>query len=268
MNYRKTNVKNAELVEITPELAKKLLSSNDDNRKVNSSRVSQYAKAMAGGRWMETGQPIIVSEEGMLIDGQHRLEAIARSGCTLRMLVATIAANDGKGELTARNIPIDIGQSRTLSNITGLHSRVASIIRQMVWMFEEGGQSLSKDPEIIMQRYEKMKDYIDIIPKKNMKTYTNVYILATLVLADYAGYDVWTTYTELLNRNYHHLPEVWSSWMRNIENADSKRGVEKERLFIANTWRLAKSNGKTKVQVKDVENELSECRAIYRRMIK
>jgi len=268
MNYRETTISDVSIVTVTSEIAKKMLEKNKENRAVNKARVTQYSKAMQEGRWIENGQPVILSSDGFLVDGQHRLNAIIKADATIEMLVVTLKGTDGKGELTARNIPIDIGQSRTVANITGLHPRVASIVRQMVWMFEEGGQAISKDPEIIMQRYEKMKDYLEVIPKKNLRTYSNIYILATLVMADFEGYEVWPVYNDLLNRNYHLLPEVWSSWMRNIENGETKRGVDKEKYFIANTWRLAKSKGKTRVIVKDIEGELSECRAVYRRMIK
>ncbi|NCC66460.1 MAG: hypothetical protein EOM15_17640 [Spirochaetia bacterium] len=268
MKYRDTKVIDARLTRITPEMATRMLSGNKDNRAINKSRVTLYAKAMKEGRWVENGQTIIISTDGFLIDGQHRLTALVAAGVTLEMLVVKLESKDNEGDLTARHIPIDIGQSRTLANTTGLHPRVASIIRQMVWTFEEGGQTISKDPQIIMDRYEKIKDSIEIVPKKNMRTYSNVYILATLVLADFEGYEVWPTYNDLLNRNYHLLPEVWASWMRNIENGETKGGVEKEKYFIANTWRLAKSKGKTRVIVKDIEGELAECRAVYRRMMK
>lgn len=268
MNYRETVISNMSILTVTPEIATSWLDKNKENRAVNSSRVTQYSKAMKEGRWIENGQPIIVSDDGYLIDGQHRLNAIIKANATLDMLVVTLREVDGGGELTARNVPIDIGQSRTVANITGLHPRIASIVRQMIWMFEEGGQAISKDPEIIMQRYNKMKDYLEVVPKKNMRTYSNIYILSTLVMADFEGYEVWPTYNDLLNRNYHLLPEVWASWMRNIENGETKRGVDKEKYFIANTWRLAKSKGKSRVIVKDIEGELAECRAVYRRMIK
>ena len=268
MNYRETTISDVSIVTVTSEIAKKMLEKNKENRAVNKARVTQYSKAMQEGRWIENGQPVILSSDGFLVDGQHRLTAIIKADATIEMLVVTLKGTDGKGELTARNIPIDIGQSRTVANITGLHPRVASIVRQMVWMFEEGGQTISKDPEIIMQRYEKMKDYLEVIPKKNLRTYSNIYILATLVMADFEGYEVWPVYNDLLNRNYHLLPEVWSSWMRNIENGETKRGVDKEKYFIANTWRLAKSKGNTRVIVKDIEGELAECRTVYRRMIK
>lgn len=267
MNYRKSRVVSSMIVRVTPEIATEWLAKNNDNRAINNSRVNLYSSAMRDGHWVENGQPIIISTDGYLIDGQHRLTALIRAGVSLDMLLVRLEETDEGGVLTARHIPIDIGQSRTASNITGLHPRVASIIRQMIWMFEKGGQTVSKDPEVIMQRYDRIKEWIDKVPKKNIKIYTNVHILAALVLADYMGYNVWDTYTELLNRNYHKLPEVWSSWMRNIDNGASKRGVDKEKYFIANTWRLAKSEGKSRVIVKDIEGELSECREAYNKMV-
>jgi hypothetical protein len=51
---------------------------------------------MKRGYWALNHQPIAFDEEGNLLDGQHRLAAIVRSGKTIRMLVA-------------RNVPREFG---------------------------------------------------------------------------------------------------------------------------------------------------------------
>ena len=78
-----------ELVEMTPELASKLLANNPSNRNVSQSRVYQYATDMMLGTWSLTGQAISVCEDGRLLDGQHRLYAVIKSGVTVPMILVT-----------------------------------------------------------------------------------------------------------------------------------------------------------------------------------
>lgn len=68
---------------LTPELAANLISRNDDNRVLKSYRISTYAADMLAGRWEFNGEPIIVSSEGTMNDGQHRCHAVIESGITI-----------------------------------------------------------------------------------------------------------------------------------------------------------------------------------------
>jgi len=71
-----------ETIVITPELASLILQLNpqDENRKVSQRAVDIYASDMVGGRWRGlNGQSIVISSDGYLNDGQHRLNAIIQS---------------------------------------------------------------------------------------------------------------------------------------------------------------------------------------------
>jgi hypothetical protein len=69
-------------------LAKQLLEKNTSNRFVRRRIVLEYARQMKDGSWLEdTGEPIIIADEGTIIDGQHRLYAIIESGCSYNFLV-------------------------------------------------------------------------------------------------------------------------------------------------------------------------------------
>ena len=77
----------AEMVSITPELAMEFLERNPDNRSVNRFRVEAYASDMVNGVWAANGEPIIISDDGQLNDGQHRLHAIIKAGIPVESLV-------------------------------------------------------------------------------------------------------------------------------------------------------------------------------------
>lgn len=66
---------------ITAEMARTMLRKNlENNRPMNSTRVSQYCRDMKSGRWKENGDTIKFSDEDKLIDGQHRLAAAVEGG--------------------------------------------------------------------------------------------------------------------------------------------------------------------------------------------
>lgn len=74
---------------ITPAMAEKYLALNvEHNRVVRDLKVQRYADAMTEGHWLPTSSTIKFDRNGHLIDGQHRLMAIIKSGKTVRMAVA------------------------------------------------------------------------------------------------------------------------------------------------------------------------------------
>lgn len=78
----KTEIKN-----ITPEWASKILAEkNAGNRPINRVHVESLAKEMLRGKWKLNGDTICLNDE-RLIDGQHRLSAVALSGVTIQAFV-------------------------------------------------------------------------------------------------------------------------------------------------------------------------------------
>ncbi len=79
----------SEVRRITPEIAKEILASNTGNRRIRSTVVSRYADEMAAGTWSLTHQGIAIDRHGNLLDGQHRLSAIVKSGIPCNMMVTS-----------------------------------------------------------------------------------------------------------------------------------------------------------------------------------
>lgn len=76
----------AEVLDITPEIAARLLQKNPHNRKITSGGVKKWAESMMAQRW-KVAQPILIDRNGNLLDGQHRLTAVIKTGMTIKMLV-------------------------------------------------------------------------------------------------------------------------------------------------------------------------------------
>ena len=78
-----------EWVNVTPDVAKQLLGINyDKQRNIQPSRVDVYSRDMANGNWNPLASGTIqISSDGKVVDGQHRLLAVIKSGVTIPMKV-------------------------------------------------------------------------------------------------------------------------------------------------------------------------------------
>lgn len=75
---------------ITPALAEEMLARNTGNfRKVIPDRVRKYSASMLSNEWEENGETIKLAYDGLVLDGQHRLLAIVKSGVTIRCIVVS-----------------------------------------------------------------------------------------------------------------------------------------------------------------------------------
>lgn len=78
----KTTLKHVTIF-ISPELARDMLrfssrgiiNKENKNRKLSRTKVKKYAEAMKKSQWCLTGEPIIISADGEILNGHHRLEA-------------------------------------------------------------------------------------------------------------------------------------------------------------------------------------------------
>lgn len=77
------------LTTIGPEEAKRFLQKNKSNRKISRDNVRYLAEEMLSNRWVTNGETIIIGKTGRILDGQHRLQAIIKSGCTVETMLCT-----------------------------------------------------------------------------------------------------------------------------------------------------------------------------------
>jgi hypothetical protein len=95
---------------ITPEDATRYLAANTNNRPLNAKWVRALTKEIQEGRYMLNGESVIFSDTGELLDGQHRLYAIAASGMPVSILVVRGVARDAWGT-------IDTGKARRAAHV-------------------------------------------------------------------------------------------------------------------------------------------------------
>lgn len=125
---------------ITPEMALEMLTFNTRNRPVAQGKVEVYARQMLAGDWRYTRVPVIFSDEGRVIDGQHRLHAVIEAGAPIESDVAFGAPDEAFAF-------IDIGKTRTAGDIFAINgvtnSAAISAITKWVFMYDAGYRNTS-----------------------------------------------------------------------------------------------------------------------------
>lgn len=103
-------------MDVTPAMAELWLQNNFNNRPVSKDTVTAYAREMKRGRWLPNHQGIAFDDQDELKDGQHRLLAIVKSGCTVRLMVTFGLPSKVKGTRMTGNDVVDRGKPRTVAD--------------------------------------------------------------------------------------------------------------------------------------------------------
>ena len=100
-------------VDLSQQDAKKILQGNNKNRHLNKKLINKYLRLMNIGRWVLNGETIKIGRDGdsfILLDGQHRLNAIAKADKPVRVSLALGLSPDNFKT-------IDTGRSRSAGDI-------------------------------------------------------------------------------------------------------------------------------------------------------
>jgi len=120
---------------ITPDLAQSLLNLNRRNRTIRRGRIEEYKRAMACNVWTLNGESIKISEDNVLLDGQHRLIACVETATPFKTLVVRGLAPESFEtiDIGAARTPGDILKTKGELNTTSLGAAINE-----VWMYKQG----------------------------------------------------------------------------------------------------------------------------------
>lgn len=146
---------------VTPELAEQWLRGNTRNRNVRPAHVEKLARSMSAGKWNLDGGAIRFGEEDVLLDGQHRLLAVVKSGVTIRTVVV-------RSLLNATQSTMDVGPQRTFGDHLKIAGEkhytllAATIIR--LWLYENDAL-LSARTTVVLPDFNDLHAYVQEHPK-------------------------------------------------------------------------------------------------------
>jgi len=127
----------SEVVELTPALAELLLDKNADNRATRETKIAMFATDIKNGMWDLNGEPVIISANGELNDGQHRCHAVVRAGRSIKTFVTFGVTRESR-------VTVDQGTARTSGDYLGMEGEadpnVAATVSSMVWQYNNMGR--------------------------------------------------------------------------------------------------------------------------------
>lgn len=135
----------SKVVKITPKMAEEWLGRNSHNRPIRNTRVEELVGAIERGEWMVNGDAIRFAADGSLLDGQHRLWAIALAGKPVESVVTT-------GLATYAQETMDLGARRNLRDALTLRGEVnANMVAAIValkWRLDQGLIRTTRKPTV------------------------------------------------------------------------------------------------------------------------
>lgn len=125
-----------QVVELTPALARVLLERNPDNRRLNANVLDTYVRDMQNGAWRFNGEPLIVSADGKLNDGQHRCTAVVEADVSMPAVLIIGVARDSRETL-------DQGRTRTASDYLSMNGHIntnnLAATASFIWQYRTRG---------------------------------------------------------------------------------------------------------------------------------
>jgi hypothetical protein len=130
----------ADFLTITPAVARDMLRRNTHNRPIRQNRINANVRMMLAGQWDVNGEAIKIAHDGTILDGQHRLLAVVKSGVTITTLVVTGLPKKAQDTM-------DGGAKRTAGDVFALrgeqNSTILASVARKVWLWDNGDKRFS-----------------------------------------------------------------------------------------------------------------------------
>ena len=145
---------NMEILDVSPELATEWLTHNTSNRPLSKGTVQQLAARIQRGEWQLTHQGIAFDEDGVLIDGQHRLAAIVKADIAVPLTVTydvprtAFTVMDTGRKRTGRDTLALVGEANAThlaAALRGLHLYLH--VPNSAW---SGGSSVTSNDQLLV----------------------------------------------------------------------------------------------------------------------
>lgn len=244
---------------ISPDVAKAILGNNKKNRTLNREIVDRYARDMRNGFWRLTHQGLLIGKDGGLIDGQHRLHAIAKSGVGQWMLVTRDESLE-----SALDLPIDDGNKRRASFINGISSSLAALAAFAIKVERNVNAPSASDIKKYATLLEGYFSMIQSGSKKGKRGISNSAVhlagVTRIMLGEEPNYIVKIFYA-MANDKFMELSPLAASFYKQVVvdriSLDQRQTFSRAiRVFDAS------AQNKTKLQVKDESFAYDEARQL------
>lgn len=173
-----------EQVKVTPKKAEEWLQRNTNNRHLRSDLVERIRRDIIAGHWQDTGDTVKFNKKGDLIDGQHRLGAVVKSGKTVVMHVATGVPDDAKNVIdtgvarTARDVLVLSGHDYRNVAIVAAISRLLLTEPKLGFVEEKHRTATTSE---VLEFVEKHSDEIVVAAALGAKYYKDIGLMPSVI---------------------------------------------------------------------------------------
>jgi hydrogenase maturation factor len=199
---------------ITPKEATKIIEkSNIDNRKVRLHHVEWFSNLIKKGEWVLTHQGIAFDVNGRLVDGQHRILAIAKSGVDTPILVTRNL------EPEAYNA-IDTHSQRNMADVYKIHPKFAAFITT-ISKFKGGSCGSKFNNNETLNVIKKTSHFFEtLIFGANVRYFTSGGAISALLFTYVNNYSsqeyIASLYRNLKLLNYIALPPIGHAFAKSL----------------------------------------------------
>lgn len=250
---------------ITPKIARQLLERNTDNRPARSTHVETLRLAFQRGEYRMTHQGVAFDKAGRLLDGQHRLMAIAEchDGMSFPMMVTT-DVEEGVYKL------LDTGLRRSPSDLLGISQGLASVSRYMAIVYNGHNTGVTADflVPFVKRLTPFYEDLIFFCPTAQ-KTWSSACVRSAAIVRMMEGEDrdyIKIIYHALVHAEFDAMPPVAQCLFR--QHLDGKANVRTYDMFARALKVFDKSYSQlNKIQISDSSNAVARAREVLVREI-
>lgn len=202
-----------QMTTVTPEMAIDWLdSSNNGNRRLRVWWAEAMAAAIRRGEWITTHQGIAFSESGRLIDGQHRLKAIALANRQVDVFVFNGVPEQAFSVL-------DIGVKRTVADTTGLSKKTSEAARFLTALKFGGSYTPTLVSAVAAAGVEEIHERLQAYCSTTRAIFSSAPVRSAAVLLVMDGYPeevVFKAYADTLNQRFDVMTPVAQSFVRQV----------------------------------------------------
>lgn len=249
---------------VTPAMAKKYLENNSLNRQIFRGTVDSLIREMKAGQFKMTHQGILIGKDDVLIDGQHRLSAIAKSGIGQWMFVTK------DEELSSpHDLPIDRQRPRSAAFILGLNQQLQSVASCAISVAYGYSMASLSDIKTAAEKLEPHFSRLVQGKKVHRRGISQAPVQLAGAVRIGIGEDpeyISNTYMALLNSDFKVLSPLPTSFYRQIV-VDRVRFDARQLFSRAIRAFDASKQDTTKLQVKDEAFAFEEAKALVVKLL-
>lgn len=187
---KKTDQISSAVVSVTADIAASYLATSNVNRKRKEKTVVAYAREMLAGNWQLNGETLIFNQDGMLIQGHHRMNAVLLAAKTKPEIEVPMLVI--RGVDVAAFDTLDQGSKRSISDVLYIrgepyHVILAAVVR-FIGVIEQGvhwkTQFSVRDIEAGLEQHSRARYWSRELGKSTLKRLMPSMFASVLVLAD------------------------------------------------------------------------------------